>query len=211
MALSCACARASHALRFRPIASLLLLAACAAPRAPLAPAPGIDGAPAAVAGEPSSMQPGAPGAAASLGGAGKTPSASFPALPLPGGEQPTPDKALPELRIEALGMHVGGGKNDAEEKAPFHRALEHRFPAFMDCYRLVEDPWAGGSFGIDLKIPRAGGAPTAEQPRTRIRGAGFQECMVAAFGKVQFEKPKAGPTVISYSILFVLGKGKSPR
>jgi len=65
-----------------------------------------------------------------------------------------------------------------------------------------------GSFGIDLKIPRAGGAPTAEQPRTRIRGAGFQECMVAAFAKVQFEKPKAGPTVISYSIRFALGKGK---
>jgi hypothetical protein len=150
------------------------------------------------------MRPGVPGSSSG----GKTPSASFPPVPLPGGEEPTPDKALPELRVEPLGMHVGGGKNDAEEKAPFHRALEQRFPAFMDCYRLADDPWAGGSFGIDLKIPRAGGAPTAEQPRTRIRGAGFQECMVAAFGKVQFEKPKAGPTVISYSIRFALGKGK---
>jgi hypothetical protein len=32
--------------------------------------------------------------------------------------------------------------------------------------------------------------------------------MVAAFGKVQFEKPKAGPTVISYSVVFTLGKAK---
>jgi len=154
------------------------------------------------------MQPGAPGNGAS---SGKPPSASFPSAPLPGGEEPTPDKALPELRIEPLGMHVGGGKNDAEEKAPFHRALEQRFPAFMECYRLADEPWTGGSFGIDLKIQRAGGAPTAEQPRTRIRGAGFRECMVAAFGKVAFEKPKAGPTVISYSIRFVLGKGKPQR
>jgi hypothetical protein len=105
-------------------------------------------------------------------------------------------------------MHVGGGKNSPEEKAPFHRAIEQRFPAFLDCYRLAEDPWAGGSFGVDIKIARGGGAPTVEQPRTRIRGQGFQECMVAAFGKVQFEKPKAGPTVISYSLLFTLGKGK---
>jgi len=128
--------------------------------------------------------------------------------PLPGGEEPTPDKALPELRIEPLGMHVGGGKNSPEEKAPFHRALERQFPAFMACYRLVDEPWAGGSFGIDIKIARAGGAPTVEQPRTRLRGAGFQECMVAAFAKAQFDKPKAGPTVISYSVLFSLGKGK---
>ena len=139
------------------------------------------------------------------------PAAAFPSAPLPGGEEPTPDKALPELRIEQLGMHVGGGKNDPQEKAPFHRALEQSFPLFLDCYRFAEDPWAGGSFGIDIKIPRAGGAPSVEQPRTRIRGAGFQDCMVAAFGKVQFEKPKAGPTVISYSILFTLGKGKSPH
>jgi hypothetical protein len=127
---------------------------------------------------------------------------------LPGGEEPTPDKALPELRIEPLGMHVGGGTNDAAEKAPFHRALERQFPAFLGCYRQVDDPWSGGSFGVDLKIPRAGGQPTVEQPRTKLRGAGFQECMLSAFAKVQFEKPKAGPTVISYSIRFTLGKPK---
>lgn len=134
--------------------------------------------------------------------------AAAPPAPLPGGEEPTPDKALPELRVEPLGMHIGGGKNTPEEKAPFHRALEQKFPAFLECYRLVEDPWAGGSFGVDIKVARAGGAPIVEQPRTRLRGAGFQECMLAAFGKVQFEKPKAGPTVLSYSVMFSLGKPK---
>jgi hypothetical protein len=176
--------------------------ACATPGAPAASAPGVSQGPDAslATGEPSS--PGAPPGSGSPGAA---------ALPLPGGEQPTPDKALPELRIEPLGMHVGGGKNDAEEKAPFHRALQQQFPALLECYRLADDPWAGGSFGIDLKIPRAGGAPVLEQPRTRIRGAGFQECMLAALGRTQFDKPRAGPTVISYSVRFTLGKGKDAR
>lgn len=206
-----AAVHALFALRSRLPACLLvswpLFAGCAASGAPAAAPSSSNSGPASSSEEPV-VPPGAPGSGAV---SGKTPSASFPPVALPGGEEPTPDKALPELRVEPLGMHVGGGKNDAEEKAPFHRALEQRFPAFMDCYRLAEDPWAGGSFGIDLKIPRAGGAPVAEQPRTRIRGAGFQECMVAAFAKVQFEKPKAGPTVVSYSIRFALGKAKPPR
>jgi hypothetical protein len=115
---------------------------------------------------------------------------------------------LPELRVEPFGMHVGGGKNDAEEKAPFHRALERQFPAFLECYRLADDAWAGGTFGVDIKVPRAGGLPSLEQPRTKIRGAGFRECMMTAVGKAQFDRPKAGPTVLSYSVLFTLGKGK---
>lgn len=196
-------------LAFCPALGVLLLwcvVGCAAQRAPLASAPGSSVGESAPTGDDAAIQPGAPGAANR--GPGAAPRPSFPPQPLPGGEVPTPDKALPELRIEQLGMHVGGGKNDAEEKAPFRRALEQKFPAFLDCYRLAEEPWQGGSFGVDLKIPRAGGAPLAEQPRTRIRGAGFQECMVAAFGKAQFEKPKAGPTVISYSVVFSLGKGK---
>jgi hypothetical protein len=189
-------------------AVLLALAGCARQGAPLALAPGTSAengsAPGATGDAP--MQAGAPnGARPGAGAAG-----AFPSAPLPGGEEPTPDKALPELRIEALGMHVGGGTNSPEEKAPFHRALERQFPAFLECYRLADDAWAGGSFGIDIKISRAGGAPTVEQPRTKIRGTGFQDCMLAAFGKVQFEKPKAGPTVISYSVMFTLGKGKKP-
>ena len=107
-------------------------------------------------------------------------------------------------------MHVGGGRNDSEEKAPFHRALERRFPAFLECYRLVEEPWAGGRFGIDIKIPRPGGRPSLEQPRTKIRGSGFKECMVAAIGLAEFERPKAGPTVISYSVRFTLA-GTKPK
>jgi hypothetical protein len=186
------------------VSALLLAVGCASHSPPLASVPGSS------VGE---TEPGAidaprvePGDKSNTGA--RQPSAVFPPEALPGGDTPTPDKALPELRVEPLGMHVGGGKNTPEEKAPFHRALEQRFPAFMECYRLAAEPWGGGSFGVDLKIARGGGAPVVEQPRTRIRGAGFQDCMVAAFAKVSFDKPKAGPTVISYSVVFTLGKGK---
>lgn len=198
--------RENTAMTARALAALPVLIAsllgCATPAtAPAANAGiGTEPAPPGVgASPPLAGQPGSSPASASV-------NVAAPSLPLPGGEEPTPDKALPELRIEPLGMHIGGGKNTPEEKAPFHRALEQKFPAFLECYRLVEEPWQGGSFGVDIKVARAGGTPSVEQPRTRIRGAGFQECMLAAFQKVQFEKPKAGPTVLSYSVRFVLGK-----
>lgn len=154
--------------------------------------------------------PASPGSSADRKGPNPSaePSPGVPSAPLPAGEEPTPERALPELRVEPLGMHIGGGTNTPEEKAPFHRALEQKFPAFLECYRAVEEPWAGGSFGVDIKVARAGGAPTLEQPRTRIRGAAFRDCMLAALNQVRFDRPKAGPTVLSYSVLFTLGKAK---
>jgi len=182
--------------------SVGLVAGCAPRTAPPPAAPG-DAAPIPRGGgQPSGAE--TPGAA----DPSRAPSPPFAPERLPGGEEPTPDKALPELKIEPIGMHVGGGKNTPDEKAPFHRALERQIPALLACYRLVDDPWSGGSFGVDLKIPRAGGAPTVEQPRTKIRGSGFESCMLSAFAQTRFEKPKAGPTVISYSVRFILGSGK---
>lgn len=181
---------------------LSLLTGCAArgssPSVPVAPSSGANPGADARSAVAAPGTPGTPG----------TPTAVIARVPLPGGEEPTPDRALPELKVEPLGMHIGGGTNTPEEKAPFHRALEQQFPAFLECYRAAEDPWAGGSFGVDIKVSRTGGAPTVEQPRTRIRGAAFRDCMLAAFTKVRFEKPKAGPTVLSYSMLFTLGKPK---
>jgi len=186
-----------------PCLLVLLAAACATQAAPLASPPAAMPGAAPATGE-SATEAGSPnrGLAKPSGAA----VATFPAAPLPAGEEPTPDKALPELRVEPLGMHIGGGSNTPEEKAPFHRALERQFPELLECYRFVEDPWGGGSFGVDLKIGRNGGAPTLEQPRTKIRGTGFKECMVSALGRAQFDKPKAGPTVVSYSVVFTLGR-----
>jgi hypothetical protein len=93
-------------------------------------------------------------------------------------------------------MHVGGGANDPASKAPFTRALEARFPAFLECFRLVAEPGNGGTFGVDLRIAAAGGSPVVEEPRTAIAGDEFQRCMLAAFQGAVFE-PTKKPVVIS--------------
>ena len=110
---------------------------------------------------------------------------------------------MPELKVENIGLHVGGGPNDADTKAPFQRAVAARFPQFLDCYRKNEDPEKGGRFGIDLHIARAGGRPKVEQPRTAMRGQDFRACVQSVFESVEFEKTKK-PTTISYSLHFTL-------
>lgn len=106
--------------------------------------------------------------------------------------------------MENIGLHIGGGPNGAQAKAPFLNAIRDRFPAFMDCYRKSEDPAQGGRFGIDLHIERSGGHPELKQPRTALRGAEFRACLEQVFQSIQFQKPERGPTTISYSLRFVL-------
>jgi len=160
----------------------------------------------------SAVSPAAPGAGPVVGGAVSPPPASG-ATPVPAPivrapeivlDPKAPVHPLPELKIENIGLHIGGGPNDSDTKAPFLRAVSARFPAFADCYRKNEDPAKGGRFGVDLHIARAGGHPRLEQPRTAMRGADFRACMLTAFESVEFEKPKLGPTTISYAVRFTL-------
>ena len=46
----------------------------------------------------------------------------------PTGTAPPDPLILPELKVENIGLHVGGGPNDADTKAPFIRAIAERFP-----------------------------------------------------------------------------------
>jgi hypothetical protein len=111
---------------------------------------------------------------------------------------------LPELVVENIGLHVGGGPNDAAGKEPFLRALGAQIEAFRLCYRQVEEPDRGGTFGVDLFIDRSGGHPNVRATRTRMKGEEFLECMVRAFENATFERPPKGPTLISYSVRFAL-------
>jgi hypothetical protein len=109
---------------------------------------------------------------------------------------------LPELTVDYVGLHVGGGPNDAAGKQPFERVLAARFEEFRRCYRVVEVPGSGGTFGVDLFIGRDGGHPSVRQVRTRIKGDAFTACMVSAFEGASFDKPRKGPTLVSYSVSF---------
>ena len=106
--------------------------------------------------------------------------------------------------MDNVGLHVGGGANDDAAKAPYKRAIEPHFADFRRCYVHVDEPGKGGTFGVDLFIGRGGGTPEVRQPRTGMKGQKFRECMVEAFGAVEFEKPRL-PTVISYSVRFRVG------
>jgi hypothetical protein len=134
-----------------------------------------------------------------------TPVASNSEAAGPPPEPPPGAQSLPEVRLLNVGLHVGGGSNDEAEKEPFKRAIESRFDDFLRCYRMVHEPEKGGTFGVDLFIGRGGGKPEVRQPRTAMGGTEFRDCMVSAFSSVSFERPKAGPTVISYSLRFELG------
>jgi hypothetical protein len=196
----------SHSLALAPFL-LAALGACggaahsmSGAQSPSSPS-GTNGAPAASSGSPA--QPGAPLAPAA--GAPSKPG-FLPRLPEITLDPKAPARSLPELKVENIGLHVGGGPNDADTKAPFQHAVAERFPAFLDCYRKNEDPEKGGRFGIDLHIPRTGGHPRVEQPRTAMRGPDFRACVSAAFESVEFDKPKLGPTTISYSLHFTVGE-----
>ncbi|MEZ4219396.1 MAG: hypothetical protein R3B13_00615 [Polyangiaceae bacterium] len=115
-----------------------------------------------------------------------------------------PTGALPEVVVENVGLHIGGGPNDDATKAPFKAAIEQRFEDLRKCYVHAEEPAKGGTFGVDLFIGRNGGHPELRQPRTGMKGNEFRECVKRAFAAVEFTKPPRGPTVISYSVRFAL-------
>ena len=110
--------------------------------------------------------------------------------------------ALPNVEVTNIGMHIGGGPNDAVTKDPIARSVAPRFDAFRSCFAGVDDTKKAGDFGIDLLIPAEGGKAEVSHPRTAIKGAAFKPCMVQAFESVEFLKPRGGRTKVSYSLRF---------
>lgn len=116
--------------------------------------------------------------------------------------EPEPEAPLPAVTVKNIGMHIGGGPNDAATKRPIKVSVEPHFDALRRCFAKVDDPQKGGDFGVDLRIEREGGRAGVSHPRTSLEGEGFSECVLAVFEAVEFEKPKGGATVVSYSLRF---------
>jgi hypothetical protein len=178
----------------------LLVAGCGScPAAPAAAQPKACEAaptPSASAAAPVSAAP-APAAPSAVEAPAAPSASAAPVAGLPG--------SLPEVVVENVGLHIGGGPNDDATKAPFKEALAARFGDFRRCYAKVEEPGKGGTFGVDLRIRRDGGQAKVEQPRTSMRGTAFRDCVIGVFSEVEFKKPPRGPTVISYSLRFTVG------
>jgi hypothetical protein len=105
------------------------------------------------------------------------------------------------VKVENIGMHIGGGPNDAATKEPVRRSVEPHFDALRRCFAMAEEP-KKGDFGIDLRIDKAGGKAKISHPRTALKGKAFEACVVHVFEAIDFLKPKGGTTVVSYSLRF---------
>jgi hypothetical protein len=121
--------------------------------------------------------------------------------PLLDDREPDTKGALPELIFNQLGMHIGGESNAPQEKEPFFHSIAKQEEAILNCYRWVNEPEKGGSFGVDLYIHKSGGTPEIRAVRQKIGGPEFVECMTGAFLKVEFQA-SARPTMLSYSMRF---------
>ena len=112
------------------------------------------------------------------------------------------DASLPAVNVANIGMHIGGGPNDAATKEPIAKSVEPHFDELRLCFAHVTNPKSSGDFGIDLKVPANGGKAQVTAPRTVLKGDGFTPCVVAVFEGIEFLKPRFGVTVVSYSVRF---------
>ncbi len=145
-----------------------------------------------------SAQPGASGGGSAPAGA----SSSAPNVDLLRDDrEPDPKKALPAVSVRPVGMHIGGESNSPESKKPFLRALEATHTQVLFCYRLVSSPLSGGTFGVDLFVTLAGGAPEVRGMRHKLGGPEFEACMGRALAGARFDRPERA-TVLSYSLRF---------
>lgn len=119
-----------------------------------------------------------------------------------GDRAPGASASNPRVKVVNIGLHIGGGPNDAPTKAPFLRAIAARFDDFRRCYEAIGVERASGTFGIDLLVPAGGGHAEASNPRTALPSADFKSCVVSAFESVEFGRPKHGATKLSYALRF---------
>ena len=106
-------------------------------------------------------------------------------------------------------MHIGGGPNDDVTKGPIKRSVAPHFDALKACFGKAEDQAKGGDVSIDLKIDKAGGKAEIKKWKSAIAGEAFEQCVREVILGVDFEKPKTGTTVVSYSLRFTPDKKKS--
>lgn len=146
-----------------------------------------------------SLIPGSATAAASsaepVASASASPSASAAAQP------------VPDVEVKNIGMHIGGGPNDTVTKAPIKRSVEPHFDAFKICFGKADEQ-KQGDVSVDLKIQAAGGKAALTKYKSAIKGEAFESCVKDTFAQIDFEKPKGGATVVSYSLRFTPPKHK---
>jgi hypothetical protein len=159
-----------------------------------APSTAVPSSAAAIAGAGDAGSPDAAG-----GSSGATPEgSSAPA----GSAPPAAEEPIPKVKVSNIGMHIGGGKNDASEKDPIRKSVEPHFDTFRRCFAKAEDPKKTGDVSVDLRVDKAGGKAKLTKLKTALKGKDFEDCVRATFEAIDFRKPKDGTTNVSYSLRF---------
>ncbi len=118
------------------------------------------------------------------------------------GSAEAPAAPPPDVEVKNIGMHIGGGPNDAVTKGPIKRSVEPHMGELAACFGKAEDQEKGGDVSVDLRIEAAGGKAELKKYKSAIAGAPFRACVEQVFLAIEFEKPKTGATVVSYSLRF---------
>ncbi|MFO0616435.1 MAG: hypothetical protein U0414_27835 [Polyangiaceae bacterium] len=144
------------------------------------------------------------------------PSASGVAEPLPSASAaPEPsirhvasaEEPLPNVEVKFYGLHVGGGKNDKAEHAPIIASVNRHLDDFKRCFAKADDKKKGGTYGIQLLIPGAGGKAEVSLPKSGIKGDEFKACMLETYTNMEFDPPKGHiKTNATYSVIFTVAK-----
>jgi hypothetical protein len=104
--------------------------------------------------------------------------------------------------VKNIGMHIGGGPNDAYTKEPIAKSVAPHFDELRRCFAQASDLKKGGDYSIDLLIDRKGGKAEVKKHRTTIEGEGFSPCVVSVFEAIEFLPPRKLTTMVSYSVRF---------
>jgi hypothetical protein len=190
---------ASAGLLAGQLASQLI--GCASTAKPVdAPPPVVDAAP-PVAAEPAPppvVDAGPPPSAQVVDGGPPVASAK----PSPKGTSPKGT----QVKVQYIGMHVGGGPFDDATKKPFETVLAPHHPEAAECWAKHVTKTKPFDVGVDLLIEASGGHPKVSNPRVRFEKGDddgqFVPCIVGVFESVDFPPLARGKSGVSYSMRF---------
>jgi hypothetical protein len=142
--------------------------------------------------------------------AGASPAATVvdagPPPPPPVVDAGAPPKTPPKVKVQYIGMHVGGGPFDDATKKPFETQLAPTHAALAECWAKHITRPKPFDMGVDLLIEASGGHPKVSNPRVRFEkgedDGGFIACVTAVFEGVEFAQLARGKSGVSYSTRF---------
>ena len=108
---------------------------------------------------------------------------------------------LPRVKVANIGIHIGGGPNDAVTKEPFKKSVFPHHDELRRCWGTSGDGQTG-DISVELKVEHEGGKARVRPNRSTFKNKDFNACVITVLEGIDFLKPRTGTTVLNYSIRF---------